>query len=87
MIIAGFNGGLGNQLFQYAAGKALANGLGVELKLDISFFDNNPDRVYELDIFNISTKVVLKKDLNRFSPENPSLILRFGSRLSESLRR
>ena len=36
MICTRLNGGLGNQLFQYAAGRALAFRLGVELVLDTS---------------------------------------------------
>jgi Glycosyl transferase family 11 len=34
-------GGLGNQLFQYAAGKALSNRLNCELQLDILWFTND----------------------------------------------
>ncbi len=39
MIIAKVFGGLGNQMFQYAAGKALAAQHGVELRLDMRDFD------------------------------------------------
>lgn len=38
MIISYIQGGLGNQMFQYAAGRALASRLEVELKLDLSWF-------------------------------------------------
>jgi hypothetical protein len=38
MIITRLMGGLGNQMFQYAAGRALALRLGVPLKLDLSWF-------------------------------------------------
>lgn len=38
MIIASLIGGLGNQMFQYAAGRALSLELGVPLRLDISGF-------------------------------------------------
>ncbi|HEY4109827.1 alpha-1,2-fucosyltransferase [Puia sp.] len=58
MIIATLNGGLGNQLFQYAAGKALSLKKGVPLYLDISGFDHLPEgttkRVYELKPFRVS---------------------------------
>lgn len=33
-------GGLGNQMFQYAAGRALSLSLGVPFKLDLSWFDD-----------------------------------------------
>lgn len=38
MIITVIKGGLGNQMFQYAAGRALALRLGVKSKLDTSWF-------------------------------------------------
>lgn len=38
MIIVKVQGGLGNQLFQYAFGRVIAKRLGVELKLDVSHF-------------------------------------------------
>lgn len=41
MIISRIQGGLGNQMFQYAAGRALALRLGAELKLDLSWFTNS----------------------------------------------
>jgi hypothetical protein len=45
-------GGCANQIFQYAAGLALARRLGVSLQLDISAYDS-PDqhRHYSLDLF------------------------------------
>jgi len=42
-------GGLGNQMFQYAAGKALAERHGVELALDLSGFRNYALRSFLLD--------------------------------------
>lgn len=57
MIIVKFEGGLGNQLFQYAAGCRLAHKLGTELKFDLSVvkrpsFPGNHD-YYRLDKFNV----------------------------------
>jgi hypothetical protein len=46
-------GGLGNQLFQYAAGRALSLRRGVPLCLDLSWFEE-PERLpYELDLLGI----------------------------------
>jgi hypothetical protein len=42
-------GGLGNQMFQYAAGKALAERHGVPLALDLSGFENYALRSFLLD--------------------------------------
>lgn len=53
MIITRLTGGLGNQMFQYAAGRALADRLHTRLKLDTTWFDTTPGRkaheVYALD--------------------------------------
>lgn len=59
MVITRLIGGLGNQMFQYAVGRRLAHVLGVELKLDITEFDNyklRTFRTYSLGNFNIREK-------------------------------
>lgn len=54
MIIVKIMGGLGNQMFQYAFGKCLANKNKTGLLLDKSEFDNpRQERKYELDKFCI----------------------------------
>lgn len=63
MIIVKLTGGLGNQLFQYAAGRSLAYKIGTELKLDISAFHNFKDREYNLYPYNIIENFVLDNDL------------------------
>lgn len=57
MIIVAIQGGLGNQMFQYAVGKALSNRLNSTLKLDISAYETYPLRNYELGIFNIDNNI------------------------------
>jgi hypothetical protein len=65
MIIVGLLGGLGNQLFQYAFGRALALKHQVPLALDISSFQGNSrpstfaefPRKFRLAAFNISAAV------------------------------
>lgn len=42
MIISNILGGLGNQMFQYAAARALAHANGLEFRLDLSGFANYP---------------------------------------------
>lgn len=83
-VITRLNGGLGNQLFQYAAGLALAERLGVPLKLDLSEFDSYRLRRYELDKFNISAEIASAEETAGFII-NPSRFQRFYSRLAISL--
>ena len=52
-VIVGLSGGLGNQLFQYAAGRCLSLKLGVDLVLDVSWFQAGSDRAYALDAFSV----------------------------------
>lgn len=56
MIIANIVGGLGNQMFQYAAGLALANAKKTDLTLDLSDFESYQlHNGFELSrVFNIS---------------------------------
>lgn len=53
------NGGLGNQMFQFAAAKALSLRLGTNLKLDLYALNKHTTgtkREYELDIFDVNTQ-------------------------------
>jgi len=56
------NGGLGNQLFQYATGRALAEKHGVALSLDLSRLKHpkpvDTPRVFELAPFNINASLL-----------------------------
>ncbi len=54
MITIKFNGGLGNQIFQYIFGLTKARELGVDVDFDMSFFTRNPNRPYQMDIFGIN---------------------------------
>ena len=53
-------GGLGNQMFQYAAGKALALNLDAELRLCLELLENDAARCYSLDIFPNITEALLR---------------------------
>jgi hypothetical protein len=58
MVICVLLGGLGNQLFQYAVGRALAIRLNTSLKLDASYFTSGRRRTYELERFRIQASRV-----------------------------
>lgn len=59
MITVSLIGGLGNQMFQYAAGKALAERHGVPLALDISGFKNYARRSFLLDRLRVPEVIAL----------------------------
>ena len=63
MMVVRINGGLGNQLFQYAFGYYLKKTKNVELKLDSNTFLRNKAINYRLDSFNVDDKFVTKKEL------------------------
>jgi hypothetical protein len=51
MIVVQLSGGLGNQMFQYATGRALAARHGAQLVLDSSWIEGEGGDVYELGCF------------------------------------
>lgn len=53
-MIVRYMGGLGNQLFQYAFGKACEKEYGIKVKYDTFSYVRDKKRVYELGAFNIS---------------------------------
>ncbi|MDD5569678.1 MAG: alpha-1,2-fucosyltransferase [Bacteroidales bacterium] len=63
MIIAKITSGLGNQMFQYAAARRLANYHNAELKLDISHFSKNKERTYDLKNLNIIENIATPNDI------------------------
>jgi hypothetical protein len=66
MIISRLNGGLGNQMFQYAFGRALSLKLGVELVLDTSLLDtvrrSVTPREFALDAFRIQARAATEAE-------------------------
>ena len=66
MIIVKLNGGLGNQMFQYALGKHLANKHRTKLKLDVSEYATHDLRRYELHRFKIKDEIISEEELNKY---------------------
>jgi hypothetical protein len=69
MIITRLLGGLGNQMFQYAAGLALAERHRTVLKLDASWFRVRPEyeahNRYALSCFNITEQFATAEEIDR----------------------
>ena len=54
-------GGLGNQLFQYAAARSVAMRTGANLRLDLSWFGTDPNRAYALAPFQIQAETYCER--------------------------
>lgn len=67
MIIVKLFGGLGNQMFEYAAAKSLALRHRTEVKLDISGYKIGMLRNFELGDFTVEASVATLKDIARVS--------------------
>lgn len=81
MIITKLIGGLGNQMFQYATGRRLGYKLGVELKLDISAFDEYRLRGYDLGAFNIQENIATAQEVQKLTQRKKSLFNRLVRRV------
>ena len=74
MIISMLKGGMGNQMFQYAAAFALANRHQAQFKLDINYlldkskrYFRHTFREYALDVFNIKAEIASPIEISRFT--------------------
>lgn len=67
MIVTRLMGGLGNQMFQYAAARALALRHGVELRVDLSYLEHQhpatTQRAYALGCFRLDAAFATEDDL------------------------
>ena len=82
MIIVKIHGGIGNQMFQYAAARRLAYKNNTELKLDITHYNTLvlpnglPYRTFDLSIFNVKPVVATEKEINLFKNNATSFLER-----------
>lgn len=83
MVIVRLTGGLGNQMFQYASARALADRLGAELLLDTRAFVRTlalrayTRRAYALSPFRLRARVASPADLKNWS----AWVVEIGMRL------
>lgn len=66
MIVVKLQGGLGNQMFQYALGRALSLKKNTELLFDISSFTTDPLRTYSLSLFAIDGNIATESQIKVF---------------------
>lgn len=76
MVIVKLNGGIGNQLFQFAFGKNIASQNKIKLKFDTTPFSADIDRSFKLKFFNIDHGIADNTDLTYFTKNN-TFIKRF----------
>jgi len=81
MIIIRITGGLGNQMFQYAAGRRLSYILKSNLKLDISHYQKDKLRNFNLDLLNIKCQIANKREINLSNPSQKGLLSKLRSRI------
>lgn len=81
-VIVRLVGGLGNQMFQYAAARAVSVRLGAPLRLDLSWFGTDPDRQFALGFFNIHADTLAKHEVR---PAGAGLSARIARRVRRQL--
>lgn len=77
MIITELNGGLGNQMFQYAVARRLAEVNHTELKLDIENFNKDRLRAYELHHLNVNAQFAVYDDIAIFKERSKREKIKF----------
>lgn len=86
MIIVHLMGGLGNQMFQYAAARQIAQRLRTTLKLDVSAYATDELRTYNLSPFNIQEQFVIPEEMAAIRRPDRDRLLRYSQRLSRMFR-
>jgi hypothetical protein len=81
-VVARIEGGLGNQLFQYAAARSLADRLQCGLLLDLRGLAENGDRPYQLDRYSVRAEVADAQTLAALPAWRSSRAGRIGQWLS-----
>lgn len=90
MIITSLTGGLGNQMFQYAAGLALAEHRRTVLKLDVSWFRADPayeaHNRYALSCLNITEQFATEEEIDRVRGVTLTTTERWAAALAGAVR-
>lgn len=86
MVIVRLMGGLGNQMFQYAAGRRLALGQNIPLKLDVTWFLRWPSRAYALHALSIAEAFATPQEVREVAGPETTGIGRLMFRLRRRWR-
>lgn len=92
MIVTRLMGGLGNQMFQYAAGRRLAELHGVELELDLSYLQDRTPRPeftyrdYALGVFAHQAEIAASGETWLYRPIRPTRLTRPVQKLLRNMR-
>jgi hypothetical protein len=81
MIIVKLKGGLGNQLFQYAVGRHLAEIHKTKLKMDISLFETYELHAYSIWPFNIQENFASLDEVRAVAPREQGIAERMIRRV------
>lgn len=89
MVIVEINSGLGNQMFQYAAAKALSMHLKTDLYLDVSWYNNSESaqtpRNFELIVYPIQSQYANQETVEKLiRPSNDGIINKIKHRINRS---
>lgn len=85
MVIVKISGGLGNQLFQYAFGKAIEEKYGYQVKYDLSYYEDIPkgDSVRKVFVSRYipSHKLATREEVSRITERDKSVWKKVWKRL------
>jgi hypothetical protein len=86
MVIVKLMGGLGNQMFQYAAARRLAHFNNTNLKIDLSWFDNicevDSSREYALDEFAIQENFATREEIEALTVQTQGFVERLITKVT-----
>lgn len=83
-VIVQILGGLGNQMFQYALGRAIAHRTGAPLLLDTNVIEHahqQTQRSYDLDIFKLQPTYATRADVARYHSHGAGLVGKIAHRI------
>jgi len=86
MIIVKLKGGLGNQLFQYATGRGIAERTGMTLKLDVSSYQSDALRNYRLRAYPVVDKFATAEEIECLNPSKAHYARWTASRIRNALK-